>query len=374
MDRQVDGSNQAERILCFDSKSGASIWTHTYEAPYRNIGYTAGPRASVTIENGLAYAVGAMGNFHCLDAVSGEVRWSRDLNQEFEIEMPAWGIAGSPLIYQETVIQQVGGAEQACIVAFDKTSGREVWRALDEVAGYSSPIIIQQAGRDVLVCWTGESLSGLNPEDGQVYWAHEMKPTKMAIGIGTPSIEENLIFISSFYDGSMMVRVNSDALESELVWRAIGKDEQSTGSKSVRLGNEVVEDGQVYGMHAMIGTCLIEDGYIYGADSYGQFRCLDAMTGRRVWEDQSAVPFNRWATIHMVRHQDEVWMFNELGELLITRVSPEGLQIIDRCQVIEPTKVQLPRRDGVCWTHPAYAEKSIFVRNDNRLVRASLAQ
>jgi hypothetical protein len=67
-------------------------------------------------------------------------------------------------------------------------------------------------------------------------------------------------------------------------------------------------------------------------------------------------------------------MFNELGELLITRVSPEGLQIIDRCQVIEPTKVQLPRRDGVCWTHPAYAEKSIFVRNDNRLVRASLAQ
>ncbi|MEZ6078303.1 MAG: hypothetical protein R3C56_22305 [Pirellulaceae bacterium] len=67
-------------------------------------------------------------------------------------------------------------------------------------------------------------------------------------------------------------------------------------------------------------------------------------------------------------------MFNERGELLITKLSPEGLEIIDRCQVIEPTRVQLNRRGGVVWTHPAYAEQSIFARNDQRIVRASLAK
>jgi len=88
------------------------------------------------------------------------------------------------------------------------------------------------------------------------------------------------------------------------------------------------------------------------------------------------VPKERWATIHMVRQADSetVWMFNERGELLMANLTPSGLKIIDRCKLIEPTRAQLPQRGGVCWSHPAFAEKSIFVRNDNRIVRASLAQ
>ena len=128
----------------------------------------------------------------------------------------------------------------------------------------------------------------------------------------------------------------------------------------------------VYGIHSMIGTGIVQDGYIYGVDSYGELRCLEAATGKRIWEDLSAVPKERWATIHMVRQADRVWMFNERGELLIAKLSPAGLDTIDRCQVIEPTRVQLNQRGGVVWTHPAYAEQSIFARNDQRIVRASL--
>lgn len=82
----------------------------------------------------------------------------------------------------------------------------------------------------------------------------------------------------------------------------------------------------------------------------------------------------RWSTIHLVRqaNSDRIWMFNERGELLIAKLSPEGLSILDRCQLIEPTKPQLPQRGGVCWSHPAFAERSVFIRNDNCLVRASL--
>ncbi len=375
MDRMTANDKQTERILCLDSKSGQQLWVHEYAAMYTTVRYPAGPRASVTIDEGRAYAVGATGHFHCLDVASGAVIWKRDLEQEYEVKLPIWGIAASPLIYQDKVIQQVAGTNGACIVAFEKLTGKEVWRALNEVASYSSPVVIQQAGQDVLVCWTGESLSGLDPKTGQVHWAHPMKPTNMPIGIGTPSIDGELIFVSSFYDGSLMIRAPRDSLTSELVWRAIGPDEQSTGSKSVQVGKEILTaDTGIYGMHAMIGNSIVTGGYVYGVDSYGEMRCLDATNGKRVWEDLTAVPKSRWSTIHMVRQADRVWMFNERGELLIGRLSPDGLEVIDRCQLIEPTSVQLNQRGGVCWTHPAFAEQSIFVRNDNRIVRASLAK
>ncbi len=357
MDRQPEGE-QTERILCLDSATGKQLWVHEYPAPY-TISYRAGPRASVTIAEGRAFAVGAEGHFHCLDAVSGEVIWQRDLKVDYQIDMPVWGIAASPLVYQDLVIQQVSGSDGACMVAFDKSSGKEAWRALAERAGYSSPIIIQQAGKDVLVCWTGESLSGLDPLSGKVYWAHKMLPTKMPIGICTPTVDGELIYVSSFYDGSLMIRAPKDQLSSTEVWRAIGKDEQHTVA-----------------LHSMIGNPIVADGYIYGTDSYGEFRCLNALTGERIWEDLTAVPKNRWSTIHMVRQAgtDRVWMFNERGELLIAKMTPTGLTILDRCQLIEPTKAQLPQRGGVCWSHPAFAEKSIFIRNDSRIVRASLAK
>ncbi len=80
----------------------------------------------------------------------------------------------------------------------------------------------------------------------------------------------------------------------------------------------------------------------------------------------------RWANIHMVQNSDKVWMFNERGELLITKLSIEGFQEISRTKLIEPTEGQLDLRGGVCWSHPAYAYKHIYVRNDNELLCAYL--
>jgi outer membrane protein assembly factor BamB len=126
-------------------------------------------------------------------------------------------------------------------------------------------------------------------------------------------------------------------------------------------------------LHGMLSTPILDGDYIYGVDDYGQFRCLDAKTGERVWEDLTAVPKARWATIHMVRNEDKVWMFNELGELIIAKLSPNGFEEISRAQLIEPTPGQLNRQGGVCWSHPAYANKHVFVRNDSVLIAASLA-
>jgi hypothetical protein len=108
-------------------------------------------------------------------------------------------------------------------------------------------------------------------------------------------------------------------------------------------------------------------------DSYGELRCLDLLTGDRIWESLEAVPKDRWSNIHMVRNGDRMWMFNERGELIISKLSPEGFHEISRAKIIEPTEGQLGRRGGVCWSHPAFADRHIYVRNDSELLCIDLS-
>ena len=352
---RLNDPKQIERVHCFAEADGEHLWTHDYDCEYIDVGYMAGPRAAVTIDSGVAFSLGTMGNLFALDAATGEVKWDRDLNKDFKIKMPGWGIASAPLVYGDLLVLQIGGADGACMVALNKETGEEAWRALDDKASYSAPIVIRQGGKDVLVCWTGDNVAGLEPSTGKVFWKSRMKPTRAVIGIATPVVEKGLIFVTSFYDGSKMVEYDPDSPTAKELWRSIGPDEKNTQA-----------------LHSIISTPLMIDGYIYGVDSYGELRCLDAKTGERIWEDRTATPRNRWSNIHMVRNGSNIWMFNEAGELLIGRVSPKGFTEISRAKLIEPTKDQLGRRDGVCWAHPAYANGHVFVRNDKRLVCADL--
>ena len=353
-DRLVE-PEQVERVHSFDAKTGEKLWSYSYPCPYVNVGYTAGPRASVTVDDGRAYALGTMGNLICFDAASGKPLWSKDLNTTYKIRMPIWGIAASPLVVDDVVIVQIGG-EDACLVAFDKKTGDERWRALSDDASYSAPIMIEQAGRPVMVCWTGGSIVGLNAKTGEIYWRQPFKPAKMVINIATPVLERGRLFMTSFYDGSIMLAVPSDELSAKQLWSRQGRDEQHTDA-----------------LHSIISTPYAEGDYVYGVDSYGEFRCLDAKTGERVWESLEPTPKSRWSTIHMVKNNDRMWMFNERGELVIAKLSPQGYQEISRAKLIQPTRVQLPQRGGVCWSHPAFADKHVFARNDEEIVCASLA-
>ena len=353
---RVTEPSQQERVHCFDAMTGANIWSHAYECEYKKAGYPIGPRASVTVDSGRAYSLGTMGNLFCFDAAMGTVLWKKDLLTEYAIRMPIWGISSSPLIEGNLLIVQIGGADNACMVAFDTVTGKEIWRALEDNASYSAPIIIEQAGQRVLVCWTGNRVVGMDPTNGKVHWEHPMKPWKMVINIATPVFHNNYIFVSCFYDGSLLLKVNPDELTAEKIWRRKGPNERETDS-----------------LHCCISTPILQGDYIYGVDSYGELRCLDLKTGDRVWEDLTAVPKERWSNIHMVKNADKIWMFNERGQLIISKLSPQGFHEISRSDLIEPTEGQLSRRGGVCWSHPAYAYKHIYIRNDNEIVCASLA-
>ncbi|MAQ91459.1 MAG: dehydrogenase [Rhodopirellula sp.] len=344
----------SERVLCFDEQTGETIWEFSYECNYE-IGYTAGPRAAVTVRDGKAYALGAMGNFLCFDAKAGNILWQHDLNAEYDIQMPIWGIAGSPLVVEETVIVQLGG-KQATVAGFDIETGKARWTALKDRACYASPILIKQADKQVVVVWTGDSVAGLAPQTGEVYWRHIWPPSRMPIGVATPVTSGNQLFLTSFYDGCLLLDLAQDKPGVKKVWQRTGEDERHTD-----------------GIHSIISTPIVLDKHVYGVDSYGELRCLDLKTGDRVWEDQTATPRARWSTIHFVKNGENIWMFNERGELVIGRLSPKGLTEISRAKLIDPTEDQLRQRGGVCWSHPAYANKHVFARSDKYLVCASLA-
>ena len=361
MDR-ITEPEASERVLCIDANSGKQIWKHEYECQY-SISYTAGPRASVTIHDGHAYAFGAMGNLFCFEADTGKIVWEKDLNAEYKIvsgdrttnRMPIWGMTCSPIIYKDKVILQVGAVESG-VIAFNRKTGEEVWTATDDRGQYSSPVLTKQGDQDVLVCWTGDSVNGLDPNDGTVLWYVPWKPSRTPLGCGSPVLKDNHVFCSSFYDGSMLIELGTESPTAKKVWHLVGVNERQTKA-----------------LHSMISTPLWIDDHIYGVDSYGEFRCLVAETGERVWVDETAVPKSRWSNIHFVQNGDTVWMFNERGELISAKLSPEKFEELSRAKIIEPTKRQLNRRGGVCWSHPAFAMRSVFVRNDNELIRVNLA-
>lgn len=355
---RINRPDEVERVLCFAADDGKLIWSHTYSCTYSGIGYPAGPRASVIIDGQNAYSLGAMGHAFCFDKKTGEIVWSRDLNSEYQIKMPIWGIAAAPLIVDEKIIYHIGGSEGACVVALHKETGEEIWRALDDDASYSAPILIEQAGNRVVVVWTGDHVAGLNPENGFTYWKIAFPPTRMIIGIATPVLYDNYLFVSSFYDGSLLIELSEKQLSARKVWQRAGKNERETDA-----------------LHCCISTPLIEDDLIFGVDSYGQLRCLELLTGDRLWEDLTAVKPDRWANIHFIRNDKWTYMFNEQGELIIGQLTREGFEEIDRALLIEPTKQQLNRSGvGVAWAHPGFAYKHVFIRSDGELLCADLSE
>ena len=355
MDRETK-PKQVENVHCFSAETGHRIWSYSYECQYQNVGYTAGPRTSVVIVDGLAYALGTMGHLHCFVAETGQVKWKKDLNQIYQIQMPTWGIAASPVVEENKLFLQVGG-KSACLVALDRQTGEELWTARSDPASYATPILINQANEKVLVCYTGNHLVGLSPESGKTYWEIDCPPSRMAIGIATPVHHQGHLFISNFFDGSMLIRLDPSELRAEKVWHRRGEDEHQTDS-----------------LHSLISTPILIGDFIYGIDSYGHFRCLDIATGDRVFEDVTIAPIERWSTAHFVKNREYVWIFNEKGELLLTKLTPEKVNLISRSQIIKPTRDQLNRRGGVCWSHPAFANKHIFVRNDEELICINLSK
>ena len=215
--------------------------------------------------------------------------------------------------------------------------------------------MVKQAGHRVLVCWTGTRVVGLDPLTGRLHWEYPTPPKSFIRNCATPVCSGDRLLLSSFFGGSLLLKLRADRLAVEKVWHRVGPNELQTD-----------------GLHTNIAEPLIAGDHIYGVDSYGQLRCLAADTGARLWQQHDVVPIRRWSTVRLIPNGANVWLFTDQGELIISRLAPTGYTEISRAKLIKPTRVQLQRRDGVCWAHPAFAHQHVYARNDEELVCASL--
>jgi outer membrane protein assembly factor BamB len=341
-----------ERILCFSATEGKLLWKHEYSCPY-NLSYPVGPRATPTVGGGKVYTLGAEGNLLCLDAEKGTVVWSKELKKEYKTETPLWGFACNPLLDGQKLICLVGG--EGSLVAFDKDTGKELWRSLsNKHPGYGTPAIIEAGGKQQLIVWDPKAINGLDPETGKVYWSVDLEPNE-GMSIMTPRKAGDHLFAGGFNGKSVLLKLSPDKPAAEVVWRGTA----STGLSPVN------------------STPFLEDGVLYGADQQGQFRAVKLESGERLWETfapTTNLPREKSnaGTAFLVKNGDRFFLFSESGDLIIAKLSPKRYEEISRWKLLAPTNEAFGRE--VVWSHPAFADKCVFARNDKELVCVSLAK
>jgi outer membrane protein assembly factor BamB len=346
-----------ERVLCFSADKGELLWKHEYDCPYK-ISYPDGPRCTPTVHGGKVYGLGAMGHLVCLDAEKGTLLWGKTFPKDYGVKVPLFGYAGHPLIDGQNLICIVGG-DGTTAMAFDKDSGAEVWRALSSrETGYSPPTMIEAGGERQLLIWHGDGLNSLNPATGKRHWSVPLSPW-MGVVVMAPRKDGDYLFAGTVFNTAIGLKLASDKPAATPVWGA---------PKRLRDG----------GLYPMNMTPFVEGGVMYGVDHPGQFRAVKIATGERLWESWLPVTGKAEAapvhggTVFVVKNGDRFFLFTEKGELLIARLSPKGYEEVSRWKMLDPTGAYAGR--DYVWSHPAFANRCVYARNDKELVCAYLGR
>ena len=298
-----------ERVRCFDAVSGKVLWTYAYDVEYPDWAISpdqnGGPTSTPVVAEGKVYVQGASGVVVCLAAATGEVLWRK----EFAVEMFQGG-RGSPLVDGDLLILPIGGKPAASVVALDRNTGREVWKALVEGVSNSSPVIVTAAGRRQLIVWTNDSVSALEPATGEVLWREPLK-TSNNDSIATPVCGGDRLLVSG-----LMFRLAADAPAASILW-----PENRAPAKRVLSATS---------------TPLLAGGYAYSATRTGELVCLEARTGEEVWRTGKVTGKKSGPSIQITPQGDGVLLYTDEGMLIRARLTPTGYEEVSRTKLIEP--------------------------------------
>ena len=322
-----------EIVECLEAGSGRQIWTFAYPTHYQDdFGFDEGPRGTPSIAGGRVYTFGAEGVLHCLDFETGKKLWSVDTHPKFHVRKGFFGAACSPLVEGDRVILNIGGSDQAGIVAFDGNNGNVVWKATSDEAGYSSPVAATIGGARYLFCFTRAGLAVIEPSGGKVIGQFPWRSRNNAsVNAAVPLVVGNQIFLSASYEtGAVLLQWAGQNFMK--VWA-------SDEVLSNHYASSVFDKGYLFGFH--------------GRQEYGpSLRSVELQTGKIGWsiEDFKA------GTVTLAG--DLLLIMKEGGELVIAPASAKEFRIVAQSKVLPPS----------VRAYPAIAEGLLYVRNEKILL------
>lgn len=337
-----------ERVLCLSEQSGEILWKHEYPVKY-TVSYPSGPRCTPNVDGDRVYTLGSEGHLFCFNVADGKIVWSRELKKDYGTKAALWGYAAHPLIDGDHLITLAGG-EGSHIVALNKLTGAEVWKSTtSREQGYSPPTIIEQAGVRQLILCRPDGVSAISPDDGSEYWSVPYEATSGSI-IMSPIKIGDYLYVAGYSNKSLLLKLDPEKPAATEVWR----------DKRNVISPVNVQPFAV-------------DNIIYGLDQKGVMRALEIPSGERLWETAEVIETRPRGsgTAFIVQQADRFWLFNELGELIIAKLSKDGYQEIDRAQVIEKSNLAFGRE--VVWSMPAFANRHAYIRNDDEIIRLDLS-
>jgi outer membrane protein assembly factor BamB len=320
-----DGPEEA--AVCWNAETGQELWRFKYPCEYKDA-QGNGPRATPAMDGDRVYTVGATGILHCLKTSNGEKLWQHDLAHEFSAPRPAWGVSFSPLIEGDLLLTNPGGPNGSSIVAFNKITGDEVWKSLNDPPAYSSPIAATIDGRRQILFFTHDGLVSVAPQEGALLWRFPWD-TRFGANVATPIVVSHYVFISSNYDkGCALLDVSISA-----------------SSWQVR---PVYEHNR---MRNHFSTSVYYKEHLYGFDD-ATLVCMNFRTGKIAWKKKD---FKRGS---LLVADGRLIILGESGTLALAEATPDDYQEL----------ASFPFSTKKCWTVPVVANGRLYVRDEERIV------
>lgn len=319
----------SEEVLeALDWKTGKGVWKASYPTGYRDdFGFDEGPRGTPCVADGRVFTYGAEGTLTAFDAGTGKRLWQRAAAREFSAPKGYFGAVCAPVVFEGRVLVGVGGANGGGVVAFDAVSGKTVWQALNDEAGYSSPVVAVLNGSARAVFFTRAGLAVLDALTGKVMAQMRWRSRSAAsVNAATPIVSGSFVFLTASY-GTGAVLLDMSSGQPKEVWSG---DE----SMSCHYATPVLRDGFLYGYHGRqeMGAVL---------------RCVEFKTGKVRWEKEG---FGAGSVL-LVRNR--LLLVREEGQIVLAEATPSGFKGVAVHRVF----------DRGVRAYPALAGGMLFVRN-----------
>lgn len=318
-----------EIVACHDVATGKMVWRHLDRARFWESNAGPGPRATPTFSNGRVYTQGGTGIVNALDAATGDVVWSRNAVTDTGAKVPAWGIAGSPLVVNDIVVVAAAGN----LVAYELASGKPRWTGPTGRTGYSSPQLLTINGVPQIVLLHSNGATSVAPADGKLLWEHAWPGEPIV----QPAVTESGDVLMSVSESSGIRRIG--VVQASSGWTV--QERWTSEELNPWFNDFVIHKGHVYGFN---GSTLV---------------CIDLENGKLKWTGKRY----GYGQMVVLSDQDLLLVLSEQGELALVKATPDQFTAI----------AQFPALEGKTWNHPVLAGDVLLVRNDHDMAAFRIA-